>query len=137
MLPGRTDEEPRVERTRYHILGRLGDVEPPHVTDAAHRTDLHGPRRQRMQRCAQPRAILGDVGQHLRVVQAIEDVQSLATNGPPPNVVPWSPGCIASATARVIRMAPIGSPPAIGFAVVRMSGVIPDGSCAQNVPVRP
>src|SRR2546428_795275 len=48
-----------------------------------------------------------------------------ATSGPPPNVVAWSPGLSAPATAFVTRTAPIGNPPASGFASVRMSGTTP------------
>src|SRR5689334_11121970 len=48
-----------------------------------------------------------------------------ATSGPPPNVVAWSPGLSAAATALVTSTAPIGSPPASGFASVRMSGMTP------------
>src|SRR5690606_4284519 len=50
------------------------------------------------------------------------------TSGPPPKVVPWSPGRIAEATASVISTAPIGSPPASGLASVRMSGTTPVAS---------
>src|SRR6478752_3751898 len=46
-----------------------------------------------------------------------------ATKGPPPNVVPWSPYCMALAMASVISTAPIGRPPASGLASVTMSGV--------------
>src|SRR6266571_416301 len=60
-----------------------------------------------------------------------------ATSGPPPNVVAWSPGLSAAATALVTRTAPIGSPPASGFARVRMSGTTPVCSYANCVPVRP
>src|SRR5256712_801972 len=60
-----------------------------------------------------------------------------ATSGPPPNVVAWSPGLSAAATALVTRTAPIGSPPASGFARVRMSGTTPACSYANSVPVRP
>src|SRR5882762_372519 len=48
-----------------------------------------------------------------------------ATSGPPPNVVAWSPGLSAPATAFVTRTAPIGNPPASGLASVRMSGTTP------------
>src|SRR2546427_587523 len=60
-----------------------------------------------------------------------------ATSGPPPNVVAWSPGLSAAATALVTRTAPMGSPPASGFARVRMSGTTPACSYANSVPVRP
>src|SRR5438094_1434536 len=50
---------------------------------------------------------------------------TLATSGPPPNVVAWSPGFRAAATALVTSTAPIGRPPASGFASVRMSGTTP------------
>src|SRR6266513_183966 len=48
-----------------------------------------------------------------------------ATSGPPPNVVAWSPGFNAAATALVTSTAPMGRPPASGFARVRMSGTTP------------
>jgi len=46
-------------------------------------------------------------------------------SGPPPNVVPCMPGCMAVATRLVVRIAPSGSPAASGFATVAMSGRIP------------
>ena len=60
-----------------------------------------------------------------------------ATTGPPPNVEPWSPGWIAAAISSDISTAPIGSPPASGFASVIRSGAIPVCSCANSAPVRP
>src|SRR6266702_1168000 len=45
-----------------------------------------------------------------------------APSGPPPNVVAWSPGFKAAAMPSVRSTAPIGSPPASGFARVSMSG---------------
>src|SRR3989475_2006602 len=60
-----------------------------------------------------------------------------ATSGPPPNVVAWPPGLSTAATALVTRTAPMGSPPASGFARVRMSGTTPACSYANSVPVRP
>src|SRR6266702_2164471 len=45
-----------------------------------------------------------------------------ASSGPPPNVVAWSPGFKAAAMPSVRSTAPIGSPPASGFARVSMSG---------------
>src|SRR5690349_10377979 len=50
---------------------------------------------------------------------------TLATRGPPPKVVAWSPGLSAAATALVTSTAPIGNPPASGFASVTMSGTTP------------
>src|SRR5438876_7131087 len=62
---------------------------------------------------------------------------TVATKGPPPNVVAWSPGASDAAIASFTRIAPIGSPPPSGFASVYMSGTTPDASEANKVPVRP
>src|SRR3989442_4917875 len=62
---------------------------------------------------------------------------TVATSGPPPNVVAWSPGLSAAAIAFVTSTAPIGSPPASGLASVTMSGSTPVCSYANSVPVRP
>src|SRR5436309_3694929 len=62
---------------------------------------------------------------------------TVATNGPPPNVVAWSPGASAAAIASSTRITPIGSPPPSGFASVYISGTTPEGSAANSVPVRP
>ncbi len=59
------------------------------------------------------------------------------TSGPPANVLPWSPLAIVEATASVTRTAPIGSPPANGFASVMISGFTSKASWAQSLPVRP
>ena len=50
------------------------------------------------------------------------------TNGPPPKVVPWSPGTNALATFSVARIPPIGTPPPIPLAIVMTSGFTPNSS---------
>src|SRR5437660_1053340 len=62
---------------------------------------------------------------------------TLATRGPPPNVVAWSPGLSALAIASRSSTAPIGRPPASGLASVSTSGTTPVCSYANSVPVRP
>src|SRR5439155_1805586 len=53
---------------------------------------------------------------------------TLATRGPPPNVVAWSPGLSAPAIASRSSTAPMGRPPPSGLASVSTSGTTPVGS---------
>uniref|UniRef100_A0A7C8Z8G3 Uncharacterized protein n=1 Tax=Opuntia streptacantha TaxID=393608 RepID=A0A7C8Z8G3_OPUST len=64
-------------------------------------------------------------------------IAALHTRGPPAKVLPWSPGFMAAETLSVTRTAPIGMPPARGFASVIISGYTPNASCAQRLPVLP
>src|SRR5947199_8916920 len=57
-------------------------------------------------------------------VAAITGLYTLSLHDALP-ILAWSPGLSAAATALVTRTAPIGSPPASGFARVRMSGTTP------------
>mmetsp|Transcript_98165 Transcript_98165/g.311364 ORF Transcript_98165/g.311364 Transcript_98165/m.311364 type:complete len:266 (+) Transcript_98165:305-1102(+) len=59
------------------------------------------------------------------------------TRGAPAKVLPWSPGAMALATLSFINTAPMGKPPARGFASVVMSGTTPLISLAKRCPVRP
>ncbi|OIQ67089.1 hypothetical protein GALL_513360 [mine drainage metagenome] len=58
-------------------------------------------------------------------------------SGLPPYVVPWVPGTSALANCSLARTAPSGKPPPIPLAEDITSGVIPDHSCANSLPVRP
>src|SRR3989442_6055119 len=57
-------------------------------------------------------------------------------SGFPPNVELWLP-LNPRSTASVVRVAPIGTPPARDFATVRISGRTPHRSTANMRPVRP
>src|SRR5271156_6270443 len=58
-------------------------------------------------------------------------------SGPPPNVVPWSPGTNAAANVSLAMMAPRGKPPARGLATARISGRDENFWQAKWRPVRP
>ena len=49
----------------------------------------------------------------------------------------WSPGLNPLATLALLNTTPIGSPPAIAFAHVVISGTVFVSSEAKNLPVRP
>src|SRR5271156_6316747 len=58
-------------------------------------------------------------------------------SGPPPKVVPWSPGTNAAANVSLAMMAPRGNPPARGLATARISGRDENFWYAKLRPVRP